>query len=256
VARLLMSDEEWAVFQPFLISSTGCPPKGHRRVLDGIFWITRTGAGWRDLPAEFGKCNSVWRQFRRWALSGVFDIMLEGFAHSGADAEMLQMIDSTVIRAHRCAAGKRNGVQHQALGRSRGGFSTKVHLRVNADGMPIAVEATPGQAHDVTAYDDLMDQRDSDPGALLADKGYDSDAIRQDLRDRGASPEIPTKRNRTVRYAVEKALYAVRARVEHCIGHLKEQRRITTRYDKTQTSFVGFVLLGCLRSWFRFVHRA
>ncbi len=87
-------------------------------------------------------------------------------------------------------------------------FSTKVRLRVNADGMPIAVEATPGQAHDVTAYDDLMDQRDSDPGALLADKRYDSDAIRQDLRDRGASPEIPTKRkrNRTVRYAVETAL--------------------------------------------------
>jgi len=55
-----------------------------------------------------------------------------------------------------------------------------------------------GEAHDVTAYDDLMEQRDSDPGAMLADKGYDSDAIRQDLRDRGTAPEIPTKRNRTV----------------------------------------------------------
>jgi hypothetical protein len=98
---------------------------------------------------------------------------------------------------------------------------------------PIAIEATPGQAHDVIAYDDLMDQR-----------------------DRGASPEIPTKRNRTVRYAVERALYALRARVEHGIGHFKEQHRIATRYDKTETNFVGFVLLGYLRSWFRFVHRA
>jgi transposase len=122
--------------------------------------------------------------------------------------------------------------------------------------MPIAVEATPGEAHDVTAYDDLMEQRDSDPGALLADKGYDSDAIRQDLRDRGASPEIPTKSNRIVKYSVSKPLYALRARVEHCIGHLKDQRRIATRYDKTKSSFVGFVLLGYLRSWVRFVHRA
>ncbi len=127
---------------------------------------------------------------------------------------------------------------------------------MNADGMPVAVDVTPGEAHDVTAYDGLMEQRDSDPGALLADKGYDSDAIRQDLRDRGASPEIPTKSNRTEQYSVDKALYALRARVEHRIGHLKEQRRIAMRFEKTITSFVGFVLLGCLRCWVRFVHSA
>lgn len=109
MARCLMSNEEWAIFEPFLTSSTGRPPQGHRRVLDGVFWIARTGAGWRDLPAEFGKWNSVWKQFRRWALSGVFDIMLKGFADSGGDADMLQMIDSTVIRAHRCAAGIKGG---------------------------------------------------------------------------------------------------------------------------------------------------
>jgi len=106
-----MSDEEWEIFQPFLMSSTGRPPKGHRRVLDAIFWIMRSGSAWRDLPAEFGKWNSVWKQFRRWALSGVFDIMLEGFADSGGEADMLQMIDSTVIRAHRCAAGIKGGVK-------------------------------------------------------------------------------------------------------------------------------------------------
>ncbi len=109
MARDLMSDEEWAVFEPFLMCSTGRPPKAHRRKLDGVFWIARTGAGWRDLPAEFGHWNSVWKQFRRWAISGVFDIMLEGFADSGGDADMLQMIDSTVIRAHRCAAGLKGG---------------------------------------------------------------------------------------------------------------------------------------------------
>ena len=101
-----------------------------------------------------------------------------------------------------------------------------------------------------------MEQRDSDPGAMLADKGYDSDAIRQDLRDRGTTPEIPTKRNRAVQYLVSKPLYALRSRIECFIGHLKEQRRIATRYDKTECSFLGFVLLGCSRIWIRFVHRA
>ena len=63
-----------------------------------------------------------------------------------------------------------------------------------------------GQAHDSTAYQALMEERDSDPGAMLADKGYDSDAIRQDLRDRGTAAEIPTKQNRKIQHSVSKRL--------------------------------------------------
>lgn len=131
-----------------------------------------------------------------------------------------------------------------------------MHLRCNAVGLPIAAMLTEGEAHDVTAYDELMEQRDSDPGAMLMDKGYDSDAIRQDLRDRGAAPEIPTRRNRKVQHSVNQRLYKLRSRIECFIGHLKENRRIATRYDKTASSFLGFVLLGCIRLWIRFVHRA
>jgi IS5 family transposase len=79
-----------------------------------------------------------------------------------------------------------------------------------------------GQAHDSTVYDALMAERDSDPGAMLADKGYDSEAIRHDLRDRGVTPEIPTKPNRKVQYSVSKPLYVLRSRIEYFIGHLKE----------------------------------
>jgi transposase len=89
-----------------------------------------------------------------------------------------------------------------------------------------------------------------------ADKGYDSDAIRHDLRDRDTAPEIPTKSNRKVQYSVRKPIYTLRSRVECFIGHLKEQRRIATRYDKTVSSFLGFVSLGCFRLWTRFVRRA
>ena len=122
--------------------------------------------------------------------------------------------------------------------------------------MPIAAHVTAGEAHDVTAYDILMELRDSDPGIGVLDRGYDSDPIRQDLRDRGATPEIPTKRNRKLQHSVDARLYALRSRIECCIGHLKEMRRIATRYDKTASSFLGFVLLGCVRRWFRFVHGA
>ena len=109
-----MTDQEWAIFEPFLTRPSpygGRPPKNHRRVLDGVFWINRTGAPWRDLPDVFGNWNSVWRQFRRWCLSGVWDIVLQALADSGGDADTLQMIDSTTVRAHRCAAGERGGLR-------------------------------------------------------------------------------------------------------------------------------------------------
>ena len=128
MARCLMSDEEWAIFEPFLATPSargGRPPGNHRLVLDAIFWIARTGSPWRDLPSEFGNWNSVWRQFRRWSQSGVWDVMLQGFADSGGDADMLQMIDGSVIRAHRCAAGIKGGVAIRRLAAPGADFPLK-----------------------------------------------------------------------------------------------------------------------------------
>jgi transposase len=110
--RGLMTDEEWEIVAPFLTtpsSGGGRPPGNHRRVLDGVLWICRTGAPWRDLPETFGNGNSVWRQFRRWSLSGVWDGVLQALADSGGELDMRQMIDSTTVRAHRCAAGEKGG---------------------------------------------------------------------------------------------------------------------------------------------------
>ena len=80
--------------------------------------------------------------------------------------------------------------EKQALGRSRGGFSTKIHLRTNAKGNPLAFEVTSGEAHEVKGYEALMKLHDADPDRLLGDKGYDSDEIRDDLAKRGIAPVI------------------------------------------------------------------
>ena len=117
MVRGLMSDEEWAFFAPFVIEGgplRGRPPQDHRRVLDAIFWIMRTGAPWRDLPEELGHWNSVHRQFRRWTASGLWDVMLQAFSEGGGD-DALQMIDSTIVRAHHCAAGARGELKTRLL---------------------------------------------------------------------------------------------------------------------------------------------
>ena len=114
LARDLMSDEEWAFHERFILAvraPNGRKPMNHRLVLDGIFWIARTGSPWRDLPEEFGKWSSVYRQFRRWTLAGLWERILEALNESGVVPAALQMIDSTVVRAHHQAAGAKGGLR-------------------------------------------------------------------------------------------------------------------------------------------------
>jgi transposase len=113
-----MSEDEWAFLAPFVIESgprRGRRPRDHRLVLDGIFRIARTGAQWRDLPECFGKWSSVYRQFRRWTVSGLWELLLEILNDSGSGQATVQMIDSTIIRAHHCAAGAKGGLKARLL---------------------------------------------------------------------------------------------------------------------------------------------
>ena len=118
LARDLMSDEEWAFHERFILAVRaphGRKPMNHRLVLDGIFWIARTGSPWRDLPEEFGKWSSVYRQFRRWTLAGLWEGILEALNESWVVPAALQMIDSTVVRAHHQAAGAKGGLRDRVL---------------------------------------------------------------------------------------------------------------------------------------------
>ena len=118
MVRGLLSDEEWAFFALFVIEGgpkRGRPPSDHRRVLDAVFWIARTGSPWRDLPGELGRWASVYKQFLRWTRSGLWDVLLETLAESGAVPDTVQMVDSTIVRAHHCAAGAKKGADTTAL---------------------------------------------------------------------------------------------------------------------------------------------
>lgn len=89
---------------------------------------------------------------------------------------------------------------------------------------------------------------------MLADKGYDSDPIRRDLRERGAVPAIPTKRNRHVQHSVSRSLYALSSRIGFFINRLKNSRRVATRYDQTVESFLGSAALSSIRLWIGFIY--
>jgi transposase len=102
-----------------------------------------------------------------------------------------------------------------------------------------------------------MDEPGPEPKVLIADKGYDSDAIREDLARRGAEPVIPPRKNRKVQPVIDGHIYALRNLIERCFSKLKHSRRLATRYDKTAASYIGFVLIASTRLWIRhFVNTA
>jgi len=107
------TDAQWALISPLLPSEggRGCRPAGDNRpFFDGMMWMARTGAQWRRLPPEYGKWNSVFRRYRRWVELGVFDALLETLDELAARDLSADMIDSTVLRAHHCAAGIKKGL--------------------------------------------------------------------------------------------------------------------------------------------------
>jgi transposase len=112
--RIGVSDEEWLVIGPLLPPERGRwsrPAQDNRRYFEGMLWVARTGSQWRYLPDEYGKWNSVFRRYRRWIESGVFDAMLETLAELAGQDQQAHMIDSTVIRAHHCAVGIKRGLR-------------------------------------------------------------------------------------------------------------------------------------------------
>ena len=136
------------------------------------------------------------------------------------------------------------------MGRSRGGLTTKIHARVDAKGRPVRLILSPGNDHDVTCAEALLDGLE--PHAIvIADKGYDADRVRKHIRAQGAIPNIPNKSNRKKRYRWKKSIYRERNQVERFFNKLKNFRRIATRYDKLGATFNAFVQLASVRIWLR-----
>lgn len=246
--RHALTDAEWQLICPILpCKPRGVPRVDDRRVLNGIFWVLRSGAPWRDLPECYGPYTTCYNRFVRWRYAGVWDRILAAISHR-EDAEV-QMIDSTIVRAHQHASCIPNSAE-EAIGCSRGGMSTKIHAVVDAKGLPLHVAITGGQQHDSLAAHTLLVDLPSG-GMVLADKAYDATEIRTFVSSRGGWANIPPRRNRRDPICFSAHLYRDRNHVERFFNRIKHCRRISTRYEKHAANFLAFVKLAAIRLWLR-----
>jgi len=214
-----------------------------------MLWILRTGAPWRDLPSCFPPWSSVYARFRRWTRSGLWKRILVALS-AQADTEYV-MVDGTVVRAHQHASCARAEQDTQALGRSRGGLSTKLHWLCDALGYPLGLIATAGQKAECTQALALLRQCPGSLAHVLADAGYDSDAIREGVKQRGGTAVIKPNATRSQKPHFDKHLYKERHRIENLISKLKHSRRLATRYDKKAAHFIAFAQLAAIKIWIK-----
>lgn len=215
----------------------GVTTRDNRLFVEAVIYRYRTGIPWRDLPARFGDFRVVHTRFSRWARGGVWPPLLE-ILSADADNEYA-MLDSTIVRAHQHSAGAPTKKGEQAIGRSKGGLSTKIHARTDALGNPMGFYLTGGQVSDLVGADHLL--VDLEAEALLADKAYDADA--RVLEASGTVAVIPPKRNRVVQRDYDKELYKARHLIENFFQKIKPFRAIATRYDKLARNFLAGVYL-------------
>jgi transposase len=144
------------------------------------------------------------------------------------------MLDSTIVRAHPCAAGYGNQ-EKEGLGRSHGGFTSKIHTKVDALGNPLKFIITSGQRSDFTKAEEVLE--DVTGAFVLGDKGYDSDSFRSKIKSQGCIAVIPGKSNRKVVLNYDKHIYKERNLIERFFSKIKHFRRIFSRFDKSAINF-------------------
>jgi transposase len=280
--RTELTDAQWAALESLLPPqrpALGRPNNDHRQVVEAMVWLARTGSPWRDLPAQYGSWKTVASRFYRWRRDGVFDRLLAE-VHRRADAcgeldWLCHYVDGSVVRAHQHAAGachlpagedakrgspirqmrpgnKPRRVEHQAA---------PAHRRAG----PLVVLATPGQRHQVTQLERLLDggavkrtgpdgrpgrgRPGKGPAKLAADKGYSFPSARRLLRSRGISAVITTTSDQPCQPRCGRLAYRGRNQVERSVGRLKQFRRVATRYDKRAVNYLAWVTLATAIIW-------
>ena len=228
------SNQENAASRTSESRKTWTPKYDNCRIINGILWLVRSGALWRELSERYGKWQAVYARFRLWKQRGIFEAI---FAASSADADMENLsIDSTSCKVHQSANDKRKKTgrekkRAQAIGMSRGGKNTKIHAIGDGLGNPLALLLSSGNDHDSRHAVSLLGQAKIRGSNVIGDKAYGSQAIREYITSREGSYTIPPKSDNPELWFIDEHVYKERHLIECFFQKIKWFRRIFTCYE-------------------------
>lgn len=219
-----------------------------RNFIEAVYYVCRSGCQWRLLPTYYGNWRAVHKRFMQWSKRDIWQQLFESL-QDDPDMEWV-MMDSTIIRAHACSAGYgKDAQQQEALGRSKGGFSTKIHALTDALGLPLKFILTPGQRNDITQAK-LLSENISET-TMVADKAYDANDFIESLIAKQCEMVIPPRKNRKEPREYNEHIYKERHVIECFFGKIKHFRRIFSRYDKSAQSYLSFLYFVGALVWIR-----
>lgn len=210
--------------------------------------MLRVGGGWRDLPAPFGRWQSVYSCFRAWVHNGLWQAIHAQLSSQLKDDEYL-MIDSTAVRVHAHGSGPAGGQLAQAIGRSRASLSTKIHMAADALGYPLGFILTGADVADYNQAPALLKRHLITGATAIMDKGYDGDSIRLLVEQKLSVAAIALNSRRSLKPAFDQHLYKERHRIENLFAKLKAFRRIATRYEKLCLHYSAMVSIASILIW-------
>jgi transposase len=244
--RLLLNDELWSKLKKILLQERIYNKCNLRQMVEGMLYRLRIGCPWRDLPKQFGCWNSVYKKFNAWSASGKWRAIFNALLVD-ADREWT-LIDGSYIKAHQHSAGAASEGD-EGIGKSRAGNTTKSHLAIDGYGLPIDFDMTGGHINDCTAAPELIAKLPQ-AEVIIADKGYDSERIRAQIREQGSQAVIPRKRNSIKgNDDLDRGLYRYRHLVENAFARLKQYRALATRFDKLKRNYESVVAMACALLW-------
>ena len=242
----MFTDELWEKLKKIMLKLRIYDKPFLRQTIEGIFYRLRVGCPWRDLPSAFGNWNAVYKRFNEWSRK---EKLMALFNKLTVEPDLeWEFIDGSIVKAHQHSCGAAYG-QDAAIGKSVAGNTSKIHMAVDACGLPIHFTVTGGEVHDCKEAPELVGALPK-ASYIIADKGYDSDPLRIQIKEKGAVPIIPRKKNSTVgNDDMDWCLYKYRHLVENVFARLKHFRAIATRYDKLKRNFEGSIALACAFVW-------
>ncbi|MDP2165309.1 MAG: IS5 family transposase [Hydrogenophaga sp.] len=240
-----ITPEQFATIEHCLPRQRGNVSLSNLQVVNAILYVAEHGCKWRGLPKRFGNWHTIYTRMNRWTKAGVLDRMFEELQRAQVVRIRIEAVslDSTSIKVHPDGTGapKKNGPQ--SIGKSRGGWNTKIHMVAADARTAVTFCLSPGQAHDAPEGRRLLSSLGpaSRPVHLLMDRAYEGNETRQLALDLGFIPVVPPMKTRIEPWDYDREMYKRRNEVERLFRRLKGYRRIFTRFEKLDLMFLGFI---------------